>query len=265
MGDKVMALEDSSFRRQALAEHGSTLLIEAGAGTGKTALMAGRVILLLASGVAPRSIAAITFTELAASELLVRVMEYAKLLSIGTVPKALLDALPNGLSADQTRHLSEATSSLDELTCTTIHGFCQRMIKPYPVECSMDPGAVVMDESDTQLAYEFEFNAWLRQRLDADSFEDPLALAVVKFGEAAIVLLRDLAEIRRRWRGTVTEVPPVPSTAVQELLTAIDQYIGYYDACAIDEPEKVGLCAIEFAALREHYSSGLASDNPLLK
>ncbi|MGA3314814.1 MAG: UvrD-helicase domain-containing protein [Candidatus Korobacteraceae bacterium] len=259
-----MALQDSSFRRRALAEHGSTLLIEAGAGTGKTALMAGRVVLLLASGVPPRSIAAITFTELAASELLLRVTEYAKFLATGTVPEPLLDALPDGFSPEQTQHLAEGGSSLDELTCTTIHGFCQRLIKPYPVECSMDPGATVMNEADTQLAYEFEFNAWLRQRLNTDSLEDPLSLAVVKCGDAAVELLRDLAEIRRRWRGTVTEVPQVPSAAVQELLTAIDQYIRYYDSCAIDEPEKVGLCATEFAALRRYYSSGLAFDDPLL-
>src|SRR5689334_9117551 len=37
----------------------STLLVEAAAGTGKTALMVGRVTMLLASGVAPRDIAAI--------------------------------------------------------------------------------------------------------------------------------------------------------------------------------------------------------------
>ena len=38
--------------------------------------MAGRIAAMLAEGVSPRSIAAVTFTELAASELLSRVREF---------------------------------------------------------------------------------------------------------------------------------------------------------------------------------------------
>ena len=44
---------------------GPALLVEAAAGTGKTALMAGRLTMLLARGTEPGAIAAITFTELA--------------------------------------------------------------------------------------------------------------------------------------------------------------------------------------------------------
>ena len=53
----------------------SVLLVEAAAGTGKTSLMAGRVAMMLASGHEPGEIAAITFTELAASELARRIRE----------------------------------------------------------------------------------------------------------------------------------------------------------------------------------------------
>ena len=71
-----MALADNAARRRALTDLGSTLLVEAAAGTGKTALIAGRVAMLLACGAEPRSIAAITFTELAASALAARVHRY---------------------------------------------------------------------------------------------------------------------------------------------------------------------------------------------
>ena len=60
-------LADESARLRALTELHQTLLVEAAAGTGKTALMAGRLTMLLMSAAEPRSIAAITFTELAAS------------------------------------------------------------------------------------------------------------------------------------------------------------------------------------------------------
>ena len=56
-------LPDLPARGRALLDHSTTLLVQAGAGSGKTALMAGRVALLLAAGLPTRKIVAITFTE----------------------------------------------------------------------------------------------------------------------------------------------------------------------------------------------------------
>ena len=94
---------DAPNRLRALLEHDATLLVEAGAGTGKTALLAGRVALLLAAGKEPSQIAAITFTELAASELLGRIGEYIDKLIAGDVPKPLQAALPQGLTRSAAR------------------------------------------------------------------------------------------------------------------------------------------------------------------
>jgi superfamily I DNA/RNA helicase len=60
---------DEAARRAALLAHDRILLVEAGSGSGKTAVIAGRIALMLAAGTAPGRIAAVTFTELAASEL----------------------------------------------------------------------------------------------------------------------------------------------------------------------------------------------------
>ena len=51
-------LTDELHRKRALTELGETLLVEAAAGTGKTSLLAGRVLVLLAESVPPREIAA---------------------------------------------------------------------------------------------------------------------------------------------------------------------------------------------------------------
>jgi CRISPR-associated exonuclease Cas4 len=64
---------DSAARLVALTALDRTLLVEAGAGSGKTSVLAGRVTSLLAAGRHPREIAAITFTELAAGELRERI------------------------------------------------------------------------------------------------------------------------------------------------------------------------------------------------
>ena len=69
MTASLKPLADDNARRAAISVHDRSLLVEAGAGSGKTAVMAGRIAMMLAEGVAPKTIAAVTFTELAASEL----------------------------------------------------------------------------------------------------------------------------------------------------------------------------------------------------
>ena len=124
------ALPDARARQRALLDYGAALLVEAGAGSGKTALMAGRVALMLAHGIPPRDIVAITFTEAAASELLERIQGFVISLREGGIPPELRLGLPKGLSVEQRRAIATAAGSLDEITCTTIHGFCQQLIKP---------------------------------------------------------------------------------------------------------------------------------------
>ena len=137
---ETLLAADTAARITALTALDRTLLVEAGAGSGKTSVLAGRVAALLAAGRSTREIAAITFTELAAGELRQRVVEFVTELADGTVRPDLRAAFPAGPDARQRTALRRARDSLDELLCTTIHGFCQRLLRPYPVEAGMDPG-----------------------------------------------------------------------------------------------------------------------------
>ena len=84
-----MILVDQDARCRAMTDFSSILLVEAAAGTGKTSLMAGRVAMMLAEGHHPGDIAAITFTELAASQLAQRIRETIGRLLMGDVPAFL--------------------------------------------------------------------------------------------------------------------------------------------------------------------------------
>src|ERR1700689_4438747 len=128
----MSALPDLAARRAALTTINRSLLVEAGAGSGKTSVMAGRVVVLFANGIEPKHIAAVTFTEFAASELRSRIEQFATALSSGEVPRDLAQAFPEGLSFYQQANLERACKAFDQLACTTIHGFAQALIKPYP-------------------------------------------------------------------------------------------------------------------------------------
>ena len=162
-------LADEGARRAAIAIHDRSFLVEAGAGSGKTAVLAGRIAMLLADGVEPKFIAAVTFTEFAASELLIRVRAFVGELAAGRIPAELGTALPDGLSEEQRSHLSVASQAIDEITCSTIHGFCQRLITPYPVEADIDPGATVMDRDQADLGFLEIVDSWLRKELSGDA------------------------------------------------------------------------------------------------
>jgi len=71
--DILPKLELNPRQLEAVRYFGGPLLILAGAGTGKTKTLTSKIALLLASGVSPSRILAITFTNKAAQEMLLRV------------------------------------------------------------------------------------------------------------------------------------------------------------------------------------------------
>ena len=200
MGRGVKPLPDAGARSAALAAIDRSLLVEAGAGSGKTALMAGRVAVLFANGVEPKRVAAVTFTEFAASELLQRITRFAQALARGEVPSELALAFACGISAEQQAQVQRACNAIDQLTCTTIHGFAQKLIKPYPAEADMDPGAEIIDPAEADLAFEERYEAWLKAHLGGNDDDGVVAELVLADENGALKLLGELAQFLRRNR-----------------------------------------------------------------
>lgn len=254
------ALADDAARRDALASHDRSLLVEAGAGSGKTAVMAGRIAMMLAEGIAPRSIAAVTFTELAASELVMRVRAFVDALVAGDIPTELRIALPNGLSEAQRNNLATAAASIDDITCSTIHGFCQRLIKPYPVEADIDPGADVMDRDQSDLVFVDIVETWLRDRLSGE--EGGLIAEMVLRDPAQTVSLIHTIVGHLRHHRTATALPaaPLPPAvqAFQDQVAAFNRFLADMDEA---EEETVAI-AIRFAEMAEAVAIALTADDP---
>lgn len=240
MSSVSRALKDDDARRDAISLHDRSILVEAGAGSGKTAVMAGRIAVMLAEGVPPHAIAAVTFTELAASELLSRVREIVADLAVGNISTELRVALPGGLSQAQRDNLAAATAVIDEITCSTIHGFCQRLIKPYPAEADIDPGAGVMDRNQADLTFLEIVDGWLRERLSADQ-DGILAEMVLHSPSETVALVHKIAENLRRCR--TLAAPPV--SPLDGHLTAFRQatadFAAFMRRAAATEPETLAI------------------------
>jgi CRISPR-associated exonuclease Cas4 len=195
-----MTLVDQDNRRRAMTDFTSVLLVEAAAGTGKTSLMAGRIAMMLANGHEPGEIAAITFTELAASQLARRIKDTVDVLLLNDTPAFIQPVLSDGRLTDTQRaSLARAATRLDDLTATTIHGFCQAILHTHGVQAGLDPGARVVDGPVADALFLSELSAWLSRRLAADAIaDDPIVLLAQEIPLEVVGLIRELAILRRK-------------------------------------------------------------------
>jgi CRISPR-associated exonuclease Cas4 len=220
-----MTLVDDDNRRRAMTDFTSILLVEAAAGTGKTSLMAGRVAMMLANGHPPGDIAAITFTELAASELARRIKETVDALLAGTIPAFIKTVLPDGLSPAQRASLSVAAPRLDELTATTIHGFCQAIIHSHGVQAGLDPGARIVDAMVANALFLEELSAWFSRRLAADAIDtDPIVVLAEEIPLKVVDLIRDLALLRRKHPDAIPIAPAQNTRPDIVFMQAVDDF-----------------------------------------
>lgn len=222
-------LADAAARVRVLTDLRSTLLVEAAAGTGKTALIAGRVAMALVSGVPPSHLAAITYNELAASQLSGRIHTFTAELLAGRVPECLGLVLPGGLTAEQRQRLAEVVGKLDELTVTTLHGFCQILIHSYAVEANIDPGAKMMDAPQAAAAFEAVFDRWLRRRLTkGHDVTDPIAALSQQAPRKVAQKIKELADFRLEHRTARTVSADLTERLDTALETAVARFRVWY-------------------------------------
>src|SRR5262245_53819827 len=126
-----LATPDQAQRDTAIRERTRNVLIDAGAGTGKTATLVDRLVEL----VAPTSpgpalsigrVAALTFTRKAAGELRLRIRE-----------RLLAELSRPDLSASRAPQLRDAVAGLDTAYVGTIHSFADRLLRLRPVEAEL--------------------------------------------------------------------------------------------------------------------------------
>ncbi|WP_454561827.1 exodeoxyribonuclease V subunit beta [Mycobacterium haemophilum] len=137
---------------------GSTTVLEASAGTGKTFALAGLVTRFVAEGVATLDqMLLITFSKAASRELRERVRSQivnaiaALDGSASVTPNDLVSHLTSGTAADcaaRRQRLRDALTDFDAATICTTHQFCQLVLKSLGVAGDTDTGATLVESLD---------------------------------------------------------------------------------------------------------------------
>jgi len=132
-------MEDKN-REQILNNFSKNVLIEAGAGSGKTTILVNRILnQVKKTDITLDKIVAITFTEKAATGLQERFQEH--------LFKA--HASENGI---EKKKLKKAIEDMDKIHISTIHSFCSSMLKEMPFEAGLSLDfTIVQDQDDENL------------------------------------------------------------------------------------------------------------------
>ena len=147
---------DAAARERARRDHGTSLVIEAGAGTGKTTLLIDRIEALLRAGtVRLDQIAAVTFTENAATTMKLRLRE--------RLEKARLDPAARRRGAASARRRRWRPSSARRSRPST------RCARPSSASgrwsAAWCPGFRTADEAESELLFAQAWDGWLTDAL----------------------------------------------------------------------------------------------------
>ena len=196
-GESVNPLNE---QQRAAVEATGEVFVSAGAGTGKTAVLVERVArAILERGLDVDSVLVITYTRRAAGELRTRI-------------RAAL--------AERGRH--DLARELDRAWISTIHGFCNRLLRAYPLAAGLDPRFRELDDSQAAVLRSEAFGAALAEFLAGD---DPQRLELLAtYGSAGLrrMLTTVYETLRAAGRDLDLAVTPRPELAqrVEELRDA---------------------------------------------
>ncbi|HEY5976839.1 MAG TPA: UvrD-helicase domain-containing protein [Solirubrobacterales bacterium] len=190
-------------QRAAIAAERPEVLVEAGAGTGKTGVMVDRYCRLVCEeGVSPDAVLAFTFTDKAAGELRQRIR-----------------AEIEGRAEAGEARAREVLSSLGGAWVTTIHGFCNRLLSAHPVAVGVDPRFRVLDAPEAGRAAAEAFDQALEQFLATGGDEREETLAAFDVAGLRSVVTAAHAELRSRGEAEPA-LPPAPAPNVPAALAA---------------------------------------------
>jgi ATP-dependent helicase/nuclease subunit A len=175
------------------------LVIEAGAGTGKTTAIVAEVLKLMLEReeLDPERIVLMTFTEKAAGEIADRIRGALEELASGNASAWPVDS-PHPLVVIQDpdrarRAIAHHLANIDRLRSQTIHSFCQTLLRQFPIEAGLDPQFKIIEGFERSLLYGQLYDAWLDEETRVHPVEEAVHELDLLFAHSGyLFLIRNL-------------------------------------------------------------------------
>jgi ATP-dependent helicase/nuclease subunit A len=199
--------------------------VTAGPGAGKTTVLVERYLHILRQHkLSIDQIVAITFTNRAANEMRERL-------------RSELNQILQTSNATKRRHWLNYKRTLDGAVITTIHGFCARLLREFPVEARVDPQFVLLDEHRAAMLLESVVEEVLSEFISNEHIE----VSRLTLGVGRAKLAAALADLYRDVRGQGLSLEELARTTALSHATETDH------ALALDELDQA---MTAFLALR---------------
>jgi ATP-dependent helicase/nuclease subunit A len=170
-------------QRAAILSRGGSLLVSAGAGSGKTYVLVQRLLSYVLSPSEPHNVddfLVITYTRAAAAELKSRIAE----------------ELTKALAADPgNHHLRKQMYRIHAAKIGTAHSYCSSLLREFSGRLGIDPSFRIMDEDDTASALTALTNRLLDERYDTADPDFLLLVDTIGNGRDDSLLLQSVISL----------------------------------------------------------------------
>ncbi|MEA2856206.1 MAG: ATP-dependent helicase/nuclease subunit, partial [Methylobacteriaceae bacterium] len=244
-------------RQRQASDPNTSVWVAANAGSGKTHVLAQRVMRLLLEGVAPSRILCLTYTKAAAANMAARVFDMLAAwvtMEDGELRAAIQDIGEDGVDRQKLafarRLFARTVETPGGLKVQTIHAFCERLLHLFPFEANVAAGFRVVEDIE-----QAELLSIARQHALADAARDPdgLGYAVRRVASETWAggfqdLLRELLNRRAQLAAWL----PVDQTGVEdELREALALSANETEAEIVREMVEDGISPWEWQAIAD--------------
>ncbi len=166
------------------------VFVEANAGSGKTFTLVTRVARLLLAGARPEAILCVTFTKAAAAEMQGRLFETLGAWAVmddAALGAALASIDETARDRSQARALfARALETPGGLKIQTIHAFCEKLLRRFPLEAGVSPAFKVLDDAAAA-----EMSREARDRMAALALDGAESSVGVAYAHLSVALAFD--------------------------------------------------------------------------
>lgn len=170
-----------------------SVFVTANAGSGKTTTLVNRVARLLLGGASASSILCVTYTKAAAAEMQARLFDTLgswAVMDDGQLSEALakLDdsssgSLPPARLSEARRLFARALETPGGLKIQTIHAFCEKLLRRFPIEAGISPRFTVLED-----AAAIALSTEAREELARTALKDPEGSVGLAYAHFAVEL-----------------------------------------------------------------------------